>query len=862
MLSRTVLVLSLTLYLAACGTTSQMPNPTPETNIARIDIQPAEVLLIKEGESYPLTAQAFDKDGNPLSADFTWHTSNAAQVTVDHTGVITSRSEAGSSQIHVEAEGVRSAPAHVVIVEVEEGAVLVDDAQVISDPKVVTQEPLQYRVTLQGIPAPPPGTVMLARESAAIAGRVVSSTSQDSNITVLLEFVPMDELFIQHDIDFQFDLSHYELEAADDTASSSTVTRLPDGNLLWHYEYDRILDPLTKPEWDKSFGSGPLECDAAGKVYIKSTIFDVTLSSTPVLHIQDSKSTGQERYLKVHLVGETALTASGGLKVEAGLNGNFSCELVQRFVIPLGGAVSIFIAPAVPIGVGFELNGKFIAANGEAVITGKVGADMDLGFECGPADAACRTINEITPFAELKPEWVIPGAHNMRIEADAGFHALIGVDMQLLRHFNNSLFRLTAGPAGDLKLAMPTTQVADISYASSYDTKIRFAAKIGDDLQEWLDTALKGASATFKFDATLDVLPRRSPFGTFTADRSQVDVNKTVHFTVNLNPDSVHFPLIGYNVSEVRIYHLNEGYPNLLHTIPVSASDQTVFQYDWTAPHSYAGPNEFVAFVVSKFLPYIPLEVNEDSTVHVEVLEQCSPEGQALTKSTTSDDALATQADPCDCEAYQDLQGWDAQANFSYSFTFDDGNIRETHTASGNLSGTLNHEFSENTYAATGWASATGSASLNNREYWYDKGSPVLMTSVVGNAGLIPYAPPTGSRVYINLDLNECRYNVYGLAEITATVTHHWPGDDSYQEPVDVGAFGTNWMPLPFGGLQTLSGGGAYPTYSESAMFFSEVDEWFSTYKTDWHEFLAGEGNLGAADVSWSFTPIPPSTSP
>lgn len=870
MLYRTKVVLSLilaTLFLAACGGTprTHTPDPIPATRIARIDIQPSAVLLTRAGETHPFTAQAFDEDGKRLEADFTWHTSKAEHVIVDHAGVITSISSVGSAQVHAKVEGVRSAPSQVVVAELHEDTILVDDLQVISGPTADAPDAAFYQVTLRNTPAPTPGVLMLARESAAIAGRVVSSVGTSDQLTVVLELVPLGELFVQHDLAFEFDLSLYDLESTDDVVSTSTFTRQPDGSTLWRYEPHERVRSLASFDKKKDFPLGPLECSAAGSVYVKPTVFDISLASTPVLHYVDSKSSGQDRYVKLQLVGDMVLTVSGGVKVEAGLTGEVSCELVKRKVIPIGGFVSLFIAPAVPMGVGFGIDGKFILADGEAVVTGNVGASMDLGFECGPEGRSCRSIDVLAPIMELKPEWKIPGGVNdMRIEVGAGFHLLTGLDTQFFRQnsrdFNKSVFRLTAGPRGDLDLRTVTGQTDDRSYASHYDLKLRLEATVGSDLQEVIDKLLEGAQASFDLEAHVDKPLFRSPFGSLTVDKSQVDTNKSLRFTVHLDPSSVLNPLFGYMVNEVQIYRVHEGRPELLHSIPVSASNQTRFDYDWTATKPYVGQNEFVAFVVSKWLPFIPLEVNDDSTVQVEVVERCGLDGQALARSNVSDDAVATQADPCICEAYQDVLGWNGRANFSYSFTFDDGMLRLIENLSGALNATLNHEFDEDTYAATAWASPTGNASLDSRFYGYTEQDLMLISRTTGNKPVNPYTPPTGSRVFVNFDLWECRYNVYGRAEITATVASD--GGDPYEEVAEVAAFGTDWMPLPTGGVQTLSGGGAYPVYSESAIFFLELDTWLHSYNTDMLEAMAGEGNLGTANVTWSFTPDLPPTAP
>jgi YD repeat-containing protein len=631
MRKRAGILICLTVFsfvLVACSNTS---SPSPQQpGVATIKVTPTAVLFTEVGQSHNLTAQAYDAQGNLIEANFTWRSSNPAQVEVDQNGVITSKIDVGSAQIFVEAEGVRSLPAQILVAQPAEGAILIDDAQVVSGPELLENDELpeaviHYRVILKGITAPAPGTILLARESASIGGRVVSSTVNGEQLNIVLELVPLDELFVRHNISFEFDLDLYDLEMVDDPFSTSTVTRNTDGSVNWHYTYDRTLDPLAEEKASRDFKRGPLKCSASVAAYLNSTVFDIKMAGKPTLYYQDSKTTGQDRYLKVNLAGELSLTASGGVKVEAGFSGKGECELVARIRIPLGGPISVFIAPVIPVGLGFGADGKFVAASGEITLQGKVGANINLGFECGPGQQSCRSIDKFEPINQFKPEVKIPSANNMRVTAGLSFHLISGLDMAVLVVKNYSLFKATLGPRQDINLALVDAQASDKAYASNYDLKLRGQVGLGSDVQKWLNKLLKDSKATVSLSLTIDSPLGTSPAGTLSVDRAQVNVDKTVRFTVDLNPASVNYLVVGYNVVEVRIYHMKDGYPNLLHTIPVSASNQTRFTWDWTATKAYLGHNEFVAFVVTNALPFIPLEIRNDSTATVEVVEICEP---------------------------------------------------------------------------------------------------------------------------------------------------------------------------------------------------------------------------------------------
>jgi YD repeat-containing protein len=65
------LLFLITSLLVACSSPSASLSPSL-LSIARIDITPSAVLLTGSGETHTLSAQAYDAQGNPVEATFTW----------------------------------------------------------------------------------------------------------------------------------------------------------------------------------------------------------------------------------------------------------------------------------------------------------------------------------------------------------------------------------------------------------------------------------------------------------------------------------------------------------------------------------------------------------------------------------------------------------------------------------------------------------------------------------------------------------------------------------------------------------------------------------------------------------------------
>ena len=182
------------------------PLPELPKYTGQIVVTPAAVLLTKAGDTATLRVEAFDAGGQKMSAAFTFESSRPAQVAVSGDGQVTAMAALGSAQIRVRAAGLVSEPVMVMVAEPVAGAVLVSDAQITAGPTAAdamapTTVGARVKLSVTGVADLPAGTVVMAREGKAVAGKVVSATPAGGGLDVVLETIPLLALFKRLDVE-------------------------------------------------------------------------------------------------------------------------------------------------------------------------------------------------------------------------------------------------------------------------------------------------------------------------------------------------------------------------------------------------------------------------------------------------------------------------------------------------------------------------------------------------------------------------------------------------------------------------------------------------------------------------------------
>ncbi|MBA2640061.1 MAG: Ig-like domain-containing protein, partial [Nocardioidaceae bacterium] len=610
---------------------SEPPTPTQPQGpplAGPIEVAPSAVLMTARGQTAHLVAAATGTDG--AAVPVTWSSSDPDQVTVDSDGNVTAMTDLGGALIYADA-GDRTTPVVVLVAQPAPGAVLVSDQQVVSapqplgDPNALPANGDRYRVSLTGIEAPAAGAILLATGSARIGGRVLSSSPTATGIDVEYELVPLPVLLARYSFDFDVPLDSRDAGLAP-VATNNQFASV--GGAL--ADRDPALAVEREVEKEVEFERGPLKCKASVAAKFSSTDFSIKATTELKLQVEGRKEeadTTTAEHTKVVLAGPIALDVFGGLKAEAGFEGSASCELSKHIPIPLGGILALFLAVTIPIGLEATAEGKIKAVDVELGPTGHLGTSVTIGFEC--TNTICRSVTDSTPDKNngIKFESKVRFLSDMRVEASVGLNIVTGLGAHVGTE-DYSLIDAKIGPVQQMNLAYDDAQVRDTGYASNYDMKIAGSVTPSDDLKKAVERLLGNVSLDLSLKYESQPLSS-SPAGILSADKARVQLGKPVKLSIDLDPKTIDYFLIGPNVEGLIISRWKDGALTQIATIPISASAQTHFEYTWTPTRAYLGHNDLVALVQTLGLPAVPLEIAADSTAKVEVVEACVPEPPA-----------------------------------------------------------------------------------------------------------------------------------------------------------------------------------------------------------------------------------------
>ncbi|MGZ3447610.1 MAG: Ig-like domain-containing protein, partial [Myxococcaceae bacterium] len=517
-------------------------NPGP--GIIRVEITPGSVLLGAAGQTHALSARAFDAQNREVAATFAWTSSHPDQVSVDASGKLTGKA-IGSAQITAETAGVTSAAATILVAETAPGAVLVSDAQVVSvGPVTFTPADgpgvgTQYEVRLKGVsPAPSPGTILLASESAQVAGKVVSTRDESGTLVATLELRPLYEVLGRYRIDWDLDVAPFGsdvlappgAQADPGTRSAALGTRSPADTALQQFN--------------------TVNCD--GTVDAKLATKKVSLGPTSSLHwvVQETRDDPNQApsHVKHALVGQFALVGT----VEIGFNPQVSVDATCAFTLPpiriaAFGAASLLVMPAIRLGVGLDLHAALQAASASVGLTGKVGFQAEIGWECGPGP--CQGLATLSEIDDVKPKLQAPSTHGIQVDLSARLYAFAGLDLAILGGLAGyfGIAEAQIGPKQSASLASEDDQAQLPGSSSSYKLdlvgSIAPGAGLKAAIKKVIDDSAVSVDLTFQRELSLS----RSPRGTMSVSKAQAAVGDPVKFTVDIDPDTASYLGIGYN---------------------------------------------------------------------------------------------------------------------------------------------------------------------------------------------------------------------------------------------------------------------------------------------------------------------------
>jgi hypothetical protein len=607
------IVASLLVLLASCGggngtsapdatapAASLVPGP-----VARLEVTPSAVVLTAAGQTRKLSVRAFDANDVEVPDPQLVFTSNRpGDVSASADGTLAASVAVGSALITVSSGPVSAAPLLATVAELAPGAIAVTDDQVVGapepvDPTAVAGPDFRYRVSLTGVGSPAPGTPIVGLGSQPVGGRVVSAVANGAQTDLVLEVGELSSLFSNLTIDLSYtpeQTLRFMQQAAGDHRKQAASNK-------------RIAG-LVKDFCKADVSGVPLSGDLSLKVD-PSVAIDVSV---------DLKNATLQKLL-IQAAGTVDAAGKVTLALGAALNGAVTCKVpLYKIPVPIFGVVSFFVAPVVPLEARLKL---------AATVSGNlfsVGADLTqraefaMGLLYTDADGL-KPIDSLTLHEpKVKTTMNDPLESTVRAKASAFFGLGSGVALGNVIAALDVL-DLNVGPEIEAKFGLPFDAAQDPIYKTGYELKGKVALGPGDQIKEALKKLL-GSDKIVSFSVKLvEKSFAKSPQkSSLVADKDQYQAGQTVNFDLRLDPATVDFPVLGYNVGQLQVRRLDPATSTTTVVGTVQAAPgQTEFKLAWVAdaPGSVVdkvtkNPN-FYVFVVDGMLPLIsatlPFEV-------------------------------------------------------------------------------------------------------------------------------------------------------------------------------------------------------------------------------------------------------------
>ena len=614
-----LITLLISLFMNGCSSDS---SPFDVKGIAKVVIAPQSVLLTNPNQSKMLSATAYDSNGNILDKKISWTSSHSDIVAIAVDGNASAQGIIGSTTITAEVDGVKSAPVMMLVTEIVGGAIQISDEQVKSDITLVDPtHPVdigtQYKVTLSGIVQPQDGDMIIGTGEMPVGGRVVTSTITPDGIEVILELVTLDNLFMQLKIDESMDLSKVEPVIDANVSNYYTMQENADGSLSFI-----PIVTFTAAVY-REFDIGPFECKIEGTGNIPPFSF-----SNPVTDIHLERNIGLDFIYdashgglqKAAITGEIEGKYKAKPELTEALAAKISCghDFFSIPMPPLPGVIGAVLGFEIPVGIGFELGGQIQFRSTTISIDAHVHYLAEAGIQCDEF-AGCSSLHSLTDDhsgldinlstqypedgVRIKPE--LSGYISAKLAARIGLRCpppwrCTGASTTF------ELVEAKAGLKQGADLAELYAQAEYDNYASEYKLSIFATVGAGADINNYLSRlGLSGSIFEYQFP---EILLATSPKVTkATADQETYSVGDIVTFKVELDPNTVDYSFLGYNVDKISIYRrIPDGQGdfeyNLFFEMP-AVDGQTRFERDWVFTEDGNITDNYFAFIETKWLP-------------------------------------------------------------------------------------------------------------------------------------------------------------------------------------------------------------------------------------------------------------------
>jgi uncharacterized repeat protein (TIGR01451 family) len=598
--------------------------------VARLEITPSGAMLTKAGETQAFSAKAFDAENHQVQANITWTSSNPANAAVDSSGKVTAVSDLGSTQIVVQVGDLKSAPALITVAQPAPGVILLTDAQVIGEPMLVdpnAEDDIEnlYEVLITGISPPAPGSLLLGRESKAVGGEVISSQPEGNAVRVRLKLTSLDQLVQAAKIEEVLDFTKLKMVLPPEVTNFYDIQNI-DGEYVFTPKPHAVTQSGTakaRPQAMFEKQLGPFKCEYGTPELPISLSQPATfrIKLDPTLELKYDKSQGGLQKLIVR--ASTSFEMSANLTLNAAGLVNVICDAtIFDKTLPAPGFAGLLLASQVKAGLGFEIEGNLTVPLLGAELTSETKGDLEVGLDC--TKGKCNLVKKFEPTNTNQIRFITPDVANVRTELFVfgyGFAKLKG-GMTLIEKMRTDVVTVRGGAKFEGSLAPTATQVApnnstlEPDYKSSYklsllaDVVVGPANKADNSAINKLLFKLGVVNLNFfKFQTSKPL--SISPKGTAELNKASFKTGDAVKFHVDLDPDTVQFLGVGYNIDNISILQHIPGNPPR-EIANVSATDgQISFDLSWVADANSenASGQNFYAFVNTKIPSIFDIEL-------------------------------------------------------------------------------------------------------------------------------------------------------------------------------------------------------------------------------------------------------------
>ena len=460
----------------------------------QLDVDPGTILLTTSGETEQLAVGVFDTDGNAVAAPVSFRSTRPEVVSVSETGEVTALGPVGSAKVMVSADGALEMAVLVVVADPVDGALVIDEEQVVSGPELVDPEDelalgMELRLVISGIDLPAPGTPVVGTGGRAVGGRVLSATPVGGGVEVILQVVPNSELFDAYAVNETLFAAEAQVELNPDVAALYTIDRRLDGS----------IELRQRPGLRSGAGSRSLvisnNCEAEPNdlTAVVQTTLGPSFDLNPQFSVDVQESeTGLGRLV---LEGSAFTIADLQARTTAGLMGKVKCKYALGSInFPAPGLLGFLVALKTKFGVGVEVAGQvgFTEAIGyDLIVTGE--ASFSAGIEC--PDGVCAPVGSASAEADGTFDPVFPsslesliGSGQLQLDGSGFFFVDLSVGNPFLDSVDFEPLGVNAGLRQRLDVQASTAQATNPAYGSDFRLELFASAGAKTQFESLLAT--------------------------------------------------------------------------------------------------------------------------------------------------------------------------------------------------------------------------------------------------------------------------------------------------------------------------------------------------------------------------------------